>query len=220
MKILCVAAHPDDEILGVGGTLARLAAEGHEVHCVVVSEGASSRYPSGADEALRDAGRAAAEILGARPPRFLGLADQRLDALPVLEVIRPIEAAVAEVAPDEVYTHHWGDLNRDHRVVSEAVMVACRPVAAAAPRRLYCFETPSSTEWSSTDVSLRFVPTTFVDIGAALEKKLAAMACYASEVRPHPHPRALESLRARAAYWGQHAGVAHAEPFALVRELR
>lgn len=220
VKILCIAAHPDDEILGVGGTLALRAAEGHEVTCVIVSEGASSRYPSGADEELRAAGRAAAAVLGAREPRFLGLRDQRLDALPILDVIRPLEEVVAELHPDEVYTHHWGDLNRDHRVVSEAAMVACRPASDAAPRRLYCFETPSSTEWSSTDPALQFAPNTFVDIGATVERKLQAMACYATEVRPHPHPRALDSLRARAAYWGQHACRAHAEPFVLVREIR
>jgi LmbE family N-acetylglucosaminyl deacetylase len=104
-------------------------------------------------------------------------------------------------------------------VVSEAVMVACRPVSAAAPRRLYCFETPSSTEWSPPDLALQFLPNTFVDVAATLERKLQAMACYASEVRPHPHPRALESLRARAAVWGQHAGLAFAEPFCLVRGI-
>jgi len=217
-RVLVIAAHPDDEVLGVGGTVARHAAAGDEVHSLVVSEGASSRYPSGLDEELRAAGRAAAEILGAREPRFLGLRDQHLDAAPLLEVIRPVEAVVRELAPEIVYTHHWGDLNRDHRVVAEAVMVACRPVGPA-PRRVLCFETPSSSEWSPPDPALQFTPTVFVDIAATVEKKLAAMACYATEVRPHPHPRALESLRARAAYWGQHAGLTHAEPFVLCREV-
>jgi LmbE family N-acetylglucosaminyl deacetylase len=217
-RVLVIAAHPDDELLGVGGTVARHAAAGDEVHGLVVSEGASSRYPSGADEELRSAGRTAAAILGAREPRFLGLRDQQLDAMPILEVIRPVEAVVRELAPEIVYTHHWGDLNRDHRVVCEAVMVACRPVGTA-PRRVLCFETPSSSEWSAPDPALQFTPTVFVDITATLEKKLAAMACYASELRPQPHPRALESLRARAASWGQHAGLAYAEPFVLAREV-
>jgi LmbE family N-acetylglucosaminyl deacetylase len=216
MKVLVFAAHPDDELLGVGATLARHAAAGDDVVCVVVSEGASSRYPSGADEELRAAGRAAAAILGTRELRFLGLRDQYLDDLPIIEIIRPLEKIVAEIRPDVVYTHHWGDLNRDHRVVGEAAAVACRPVAAGAPRRLLCFEIPSSTEWN---VAAPFQPTSFVDVGATIEKKLAAMACYTTEVRPHPHPRALESLRARAAYWGQHCGVAYAEPFVLFREV-
>jgi LmbE family N-acetylglucosaminyl deacetylase len=219
MRVMVIAAHPDDEVLGVGGTVARHAAAGDQVTALIVSEGATSRYPSGADEELRAAARAAAARLGAGEPRFLGLRDQHLDALPVLEVIRPIEAALGELRPEVVYTHHWGDLNRDHRVVAEAALVACRPVAAAAPRRVLCFETPSSTEWSPADLAPRFAPTVFVDVAATLEAKLAAMACYPTEVRPHPHPRALESLRARAAYWGQHAALASAEPFVLAREV-
>jgi len=219
-RVLVLAAHPDDELLGLGGTVARHAAEGDEVTAVVVSEGASSRYESGADEALRASGRAAAAVLGTRDLRFLGLRDQYLDAEPILEVIRPIEQVVKELRPEIVYTHHWGDLNRDHRVVSEAVMVACRPVGDGYPRRLYCFETPSSSEWSSTDLSLQFVPNHFVDITATVEQKLQAMACYTTEVRPAPHPRALESLRARAAYWGQIVGRPFAEAFVLVREVR
>ncbi len=217
-RVLVCAAHPDDELLGLGGTLARHAAAGDEVTCVVVSEGASSRYPSGADEELRAAGRNAAAILGVAELRFLGLRDQHLDELPVIDVARPLEKIVSELRPQVVYTHHWGDLNRDHRVVCEATLVACRPVGAA-PRRLLCFETPSSSEWSAPDLAMTFVPNVFHDIGATLEKKLAAMACYTTEVRPAPHPRSLEALRARAAYWGQHAGLAHAEPFVLVREI-
>ena len=218
-RVLVIAAHPDDELLGLGGTVARHAAAGDEVTCVVVSEGASSRYESGADEALRASGRAAAAILGTRELRFLGMRDQYLDGMPIIEVTRPVEAVVRELRPDVVYTHHWGDLNRDHRVVSEAVMVACRPVGDEYPRQVLCFETPSSSEWSSPDLSLAFVPNHFVDVSATIEKKLAAMACYTTEVRPHPHPRALESLRARAAYWGQIVGRAYAEAFVVVREV-
>ncbi len=219
-RVLVIAAHPDDELLGLGGTVARHAREGDEVTAVVVSEGATSRYAqSGADD-LRSSGRAAAAILGTRELRFIGLADQRLDAEPILEIIRPVEAIVRELRPEIVYTHHWGDLNRDHRVVSEAAMVACRPVGDDYPRRLYCFETPSSSEWSSTDLSLQFVPNHFVDVTATVEDKLRAMACYTTEVRPAPHPRALESLRARAAYWGQVVGRRYAEAFVLVREVR
>lgn len=219
-RVLVIAAHPDDELLGLGGTVARHAADGDEVTAVIVSEGASSRYQGGADETLRASARAAAAVLGTREVRFLGLPDQQLDARPILEVIRPIEEAVSALRPEVVYTHHWGDLNRDHRVVSEAVMVACRPVGDSYPRRLICFETPSSSEWSSTDLSLQFVPNSFVDIGATVEHKLRAMACYQTEVRPAPHPRSLASLRSRAAYWGQIVGRAYAEAFVVVREVR
>jgi LmbE family N-acetylglucosaminyl deacetylase len=218
-RILVIAAHPDDELLGLGGTVARHAAAGDDVCTLIVSEGASSRYGFGAVEDLRTAARAAAAVLGTRDLRFLGMKDQYLDELPIIEVTRPIELLVRELRPDIVYTHHWGDLNRDHRVVSEAVMVACRPVGDDYPHRLLCFETPSSSEWSSTDLSLAFVPNYFVDISATVDKKLQSMSCYPSELRPHPHPRALDSLRTRAAYWGQIVGKAYAEPFVLVREV-
>ncbi|HKA91340.1 MAG TPA: PIG-L deacetylase family protein [Haliangiales bacterium] len=218
-RVLVVAAHPDDELLGLGATVARHVEAGDEVTAVIVSEGATSRYAEGADRALRDAAGAAAAVLGVRDLRFLGMEDQRLDAVPLLDVVRPIEKIRAEIRPDVVYAHHWGDLNRDHRVVSEAAMVACRPVGDAYPRRVLCFETPSSTEWSSPDLSLQFVPTVFVDATATIEKKLRAMACYATEVRPAPHPRSLESLRARAQYWGQIVGRNYAEAFVLVRDV-
>jgi LmbE family N-acetylglucosaminyl deacetylase len=220
MKILVIAAHPDDELLGLGGTLARHVADGDEVTAVIVSEGASARYATGAEDLLRSSGRAAAAVLGLRDLRFLGLPDQRLDAGPIIDVIQPIERVVDDVRPDVVYTHHWGDINRDHRIVNEAVLVACRPVGADYPRSLLFFETPSSTEWSSTDPSCQFTPNVFVDIGATIEKKLEAMACYTSELRPAPHPRSLEALRSRAEYWGQIVGRAYAEAFVLAREVR
>ena len=219
MRILVVAAHPDDEILGVGATVARHVAAGDSVTSLLVADGASSRYPDGAHQTLQACARRAAEVLGVRDIRFLGLKDQRLDAMPILEVIRAVERVVSDVAPEVVYTHHWGDLNRDHRVVSEAVLVACRPVGESYPRRLLCFETPSSSEWSTPDPQSQFAPTSFVDIGASLDVKLSAMACYPTELRPPPHPRGLDSLRSRAKYWGQLVSLDYAEPFAVVREV-
>jgi LmbE family N-acetylglucosaminyl deacetylase len=219
MRVLVIAAHPDDELLGLGATVARHADAGDEVTSLVVSDGATSRYEEGADRTLQDAGRAAARILGVRELRFLGLPDQRLDTLPILEVIQRVERVVGEISPHIVYTHHWGDVNRDHRVVSEAVMVACRPIGPDHPKRLLCFETPSSSEWSSTDPSLTFIPNYFVDVTATIDRKLEAMACYATEVRPAPHPRSLEALRSRAQYWGQIVTRPFAEAFVLVREV-
>lgn len=219
MRVLVIAAHPDDELLGLGATVARHADAGDEVTSLVVSDGATSRYEEGADRTLQDAGRAAARILGVRELRFLGLPDQRLDTLPILEVIQRVERVVGEISPHMVYTHHWGDVNRDHRVVSEAVMVACRPIGPDHPKRLLCFETPSSSEWSSTDPSLTFIPNYFVDVTATIDRKLEAMACYATEVRPAPHPRSLEALRSRAQYWGQIVTRPFAEAFVLVREV-
>lgn len=219
MKVMAIAAHPDDEMLGLGGTLARHAEAGDEVHAIVLSEGASARYEEGAKNVLQDAGRRAAGILGLSSIRFLGLPDQRLDTVPLLEVTQAVEGAMNDVAPSIVYTHHWGDVNRDHRVVCDAVMVAARPIGEAFPRRVYCFETPSSTEWSAPDPTSAFVPNHFVEITSTMEKKLLAMACYDTELRATPHPRSLEALRARAAYWGQIVTRPYAEAFVLARSV-
>ncbi len=220
MKVLIVAAHPDDELLGVAGTIARHVDDGDEVTCVVCSEGATARYEADAANALQEAGRKAANVLGVREIRFLGFRDQHLDAQPVLTVIQAVEAVMRDVVPCIVYTHHWGDVNRDHKVVNEAVMVACRPVGDHHPRAVFLFETPSSTEWSWPDPASAFLPNHFVDVSATIERKLEAMACYPTELRPPPHPRALESLRTRAAYWGQLVGRAYAEPFVVARQVR
>jgi LmbE family N-acetylglucosaminyl deacetylase len=219
MKVLIIAAHPDDEVLGVGGTIARHVDEGDLVTIVVCAEGATVRYDHDVIAGLQDAARRAALALGVHDVRFLGLRDQHLDAQPILTVIQAIERVVREVQPEIVYTHHRGDVNRDHAVVSEAVMVACRPVGDH-PRAVYLFETPSSTEWAWPMAGGGFAPQHFVDIGATLARKLAAMACYETELRPAPHPRSLDALRVRAAYWGQHAGLALAEPFVVARQIR
>ena len=219
MNVLVLAAHPDDELLGLGGTVARHVDAGDQVTAVIASEGATSRYASETAAVLAASCRAAAEILGIHEVRFLGFPDQRMDTIPLIEVTQKIEAIVRELRPETVYTHHWGDLNRDHRVVSEAAQVACRPVGTDYPRRVYCFETPSSSEWSAPDPASQFAPTRFVDVTATIERKLRAMACYTTEVRPAPHPRSLEALRARAALWGHTVGVGYAEAFVVLRQV-
>ena len=219
MNVLVFAAHPDDELLGLGGTLARHADSGDSVTAVIVADGATSRYDAGAETELQRSCHAAAEVLGISDVRFLGLPDQRLDTFAILEISQKLEALVAEQNPDIVYAHHWGDLNRDHRVVAEAALTACRPVAKNRPDKLYFFETPSASEWAYPADRDQFIPTRFVDISATLERKLAAMAKYESELRPPPHPRSLEALRSRAHYWGQTASMGAAEAFVVGREL-
>ncbi len=219
MKVMVIAAHPDDELLGVGATLARHVEAGDEVHAVVVSEGASSRYEEGAQNTLQEAGKRAAKLLGFASIQFLGYPDQRLDTVPLIELTQRIEETLDAASPRVLYTHHWGDLNRDHRIVCEAVSVASRPIGEHFPREIYCFETPSSTEWSLPEPASAFVPNHFVDVTATLEKKLAAMSCYDTELRPPPHPRSLEALRARAHYWGQIVTRPYAEAFALMRSV-
>jgi LmbE family N-acetylglucosaminyl deacetylase len=220
MRVVAVVAHPDDEVLGVGGTLARHARDGDDVTALVLADGATSRYPEAMRDDLRTAGRLAADCLGLKEIRFADLPDQRLDEGALLDVTRVVSEHLDDLRPEVLYTHFSGDVNLDHGVVSRATWTACRPYAREGLRELLAFETASSTEWAMPTTGERFVPTVFVDVTDTLEVKLAAMACYASELRDAPHPRGLEALRTRAAYWGGAVGRPAAEPFVALRLLR
>ena len=227
MTILVIAAHPDDEVLGCGGTIARYAAEGHDVHIAILGEGISSRHgrrgdaPTAALQKLQSDARAAAAAMGARAVSFGALPDNRFDEVGLLDVIKQIEEWVGTVRPDAIYTHHPGDLNIDHGIAFRAVLTATRPGASnVAVSDVYAFEVPSSTEWAFQRIESAFRPSVFVDIAVGLEKKIAAMQCYASERREAPHPRSPEMLRAAAARWGSVAGMPCAEAFELIRSLR
>ncbi len=220
---MIVAAHPDDEVLGCGGTIARHTAEGAEVHVLFLADGVSARGAGRAPEeeisARQDAARRAAKVLGAETPRFTGLPDNRLDGLDLLDIVKAVEEVVAELRPAIVYTHHGGDLNVDHALVHRAVVTACRPLPESPVRALYAFETVSSTEWSSPEMGEAFRPNHFVDIGETLAHKLEALECYAQEIRPFPHARSREGVEALARLRGCSVGLEAAEAFLVVREI-
>jgi LmbE family N-acetylglucosaminyl deacetylase len=225
-RVLVIAAHPDDEILGCGATAARLALEGHEVHIAIVGEGITSRH---AEREKADASQlsllhrnaqAAAAKIGAKDVVLYKLPDNRLDAVPLLDVVRLVEGLVEKLRPEVIYTHHPGDLNVDHGVVHRAVLTATRPMAGQPVCEIYAFEVPSSTEWAFQRIEPSFRPNVFVDVTATLEAKLAAMSCYDTETRQFPHPRSPEALRAIAARWGSVMGCQAAEAFELVRSVR
>jgi LmbE family N-acetylglucosaminyl deacetylase len=226
VKILVIAAHPDDEVLGCGATAARLVAEGHEVHFVILGEGVTSRHAdrSAADaaqlSALHQHTHAAAAKLGVKSVTLHQLPDNRLDTVPLLEVVKIVEELVDRLKPEVIYTHHGGDLNVDHGVIHRAVLTATRPVAGQTVHQIYAFEVPSSTEWAFQRLEPAFRPNVFVDVTRTLEAKIAAMECYASEARKFPHPRSPEALRAIAMRWGSVAGCGAAEAFELVRSIR
>ena len=224
--VLAIAAHPDDEVLGCGGTLARHVEQGGEVHVLFVAEGGAASRVERADEnilgteiaSIREAAEKVAEYLRFREPRFLGLPDNRLDALPRIDVIQPIEETIFEIRPTVVYTHHGGDLNIDHRRVHEAVTTACRPMPGSPVESIYGFEVLSSTEWSSASLGDPFVPVRSVNISDHLELKIQALGFYESEMRPYPHARSIEAVRALAQVRGAQAGFRAAEAFTVIRE--
>lgn len=225
MTVLVIAAHPDDEILGCGATMARFVREGHSVHVAILGEGvtARGRHREDADptllDALRACSREAAKILGTGEPRLYGLPDNRFDTVALLDVVKLVEEAVEEVAPSAIYTHHGGDLNIDHRMVHQAVLTATRPVAGCPVKEVYAYEIPSATEWSFGQFG-RFVPNVFVDVSETLESKVRAMEAYEGEARAFPHPRSPEALKAIALHWGSVAGLGSAEAFELIRSVR
>jgi LmbE family N-acetylglucosaminyl deacetylase len=221
--ILVVAAHPDDEVLGCGGTIAWHVARGDRVHVVIMAEGITSRtgdaHGGAALTALHAAAQRVHDTLGVASLRLEGLPDNRLDTLARLDVITRIEANIAQRRPAVVYTHHVGDVNVDHQVVHHAVVTACRPQPGHPVRTLLFFETPSSTEWQPPGSGTPFQPDWFVDIGAMLPRKLEALRGYASEMREWPHPRSYAAVEHLARWRGACSGVEAAEAFVLGRRI-
>ena len=226
MRVLVVAAHPDDEVLGCGATAARLVVEGHDVHFAILGEGITSRHRGRSDAdpaevaALRQKAHAAAAKLGVKNVVLHKLPDNRLDTVPLLDIVKIVEDLVGGIRPEIIYTHHGGDLNIDHEVVNRAVLTATRPMGGQPVREIYAFEVPSSTEWAFQHLEPAFRPNVFVGVSQTLEAKIAAMECYESEARQFPHPRSPEALRALAMRWGSVAGCAAAEAFELLRSIR
>lgn len=223
---LVVAAHPDDEVLGCGGTIARLASEGWAVHVHIVAEGSTSRDDvrdttkhGGVLEGLRRAGEEACKILGAASLTMSGMPDNRMDGVDLLDIVKMVDNDVARLKPDLVLTHHAGDVNIDHRIVHDAVIAACRPQPGHCVKEVLFFEVASSTEWRPGTSGMVFAPTVFMDIGGFLTKKLDALNAYASEMRPWPHARSLKAVEHQARWRGATAGLEAAEAFMLGRRV-
>ena len=225
-KILVVAAHPDDEILGCGGTIASHARAGDEVHVVILAEGSTSRSSrrdplahAAEINALRDVAHKANAMLGTASVTLHSLPDNRMDSIDRLDVIKSIETELARIGPSTVYTHHAGDLNIDHRIVHESVLTACRPKPGQAVQTLLFFEVPSSTEWMPGSSAPFFAPNWFNDISDTLTLKLQALECYQSEMCAWPHARSIRALENLARWRGASVGVEAAEAFMLGRRI-
>ena len=219
-RVLVLAAHPDDEVLGMGGTIARHALEwGDAVRICCVTDGSSTQYPGDVEKRAQKEGeaRAAAAALGVDDYVHLDLPDMRLDTLAHVEVNRVVEQQVRAHAAEIVYCVQ-PDVNRDHRVLLDSVAVATRPVPGQTVRRLLTYAPTSSTEWTPAPTSW-WQPNWFCDISGTLERKLEAFACYRTEEREHPHPRNVRALRLHAEHHGTIVGCAAAEPFVLVRSV-
>ena len=225
-RVLVVAAHPDDEVLGCGGTIARHAEAGNEVQVLIAAEGATSRQQQRnrmqvAEElsVLALAAQKAGSLLGAVGVELLDLPDNRLDSIDRLDLIKLVEERINLHQPDVVYVHHAGDVNVDHRRLHEAVVTACRPTPGHPVRRLLSYEVASSTEWQPPGSAAAFQPNWFVDISEQWQRKREALEAYASEMRPWPHARSLEAVEHLARWRGAQVGAEAAEGFCLLRQL-
>jgi len=225
-NILVVAAHPDDEVLGCGGTIVKHINQGDEIHVLILAEGVTSRdtkrYRSNNKEELSKLGIAAHKahkILGTSSLKLLDYADNRMDSVDLLDIVKTVENEVKEKKPNIVYTHHHGDLNIDHRITHQAVLTACRPDPKQSVKKIYCFEVPSSTECQSPSVGTVFIPNIFVDISDTLALKLDALRAYESEMRPWPYIRSIKAVEHLVRWRGASMGMEGAEAFVLIREL-
>ena len=220
--VLVVAAHPDDEALGCGGTIARLSASGSKVHILFLADGETARAGASKDmlaKRRRIATEAAAK-LGAQNPGFLDFPDNRLDSVDLLDVVQAIEKHASGIGPELVLTHFGGDLNVDHRACAEAVLTAFRPVPDQSVRSILAFEVPSSTEWRVAAGPTGFAPNAFFDVSATLDVKRSALEIYAREMRDFPHPRSVEAVEALARWRGATVGVGAAEAFVVLRTMQ
>ena len=223
-KILVVAAHPDDEVLGMGGTIAKLTKAGNEVNVLIVTDGSSSQYRDsvGLQKIIENKKKetwACAQTLGVKNVFYGEQPDMKLDCTPHININKVIESLIDELGPDTVYTHFWGDVNVDHQNVYKSTVVAVRPVLGQVVKVLYCYRVPSSTEWTPCKVDTMYMPNVFVDITEEAELKYEAFSKYRTELRDYPHPRSIQHLKELDVARGLEVGQGLTETFVLLRKL-
>ena len=227
-KILVVAAHPDDEVLGCGATIAKERHRGAAVKVVILADGITARYEQVDIRARRELralyrqAEQAGQVLGLPKGALIfgRFPDMKMNTVPFIDIVQFIKHIVQEFRPDRVYTHHGGDYNPDHRITFDATLFASRPCAGGhIPQQLYSFEVPSSTEWSY-QVTDSFKPTVYCNVEHTIRTKIAAMKRYRSEVRGYPHPRSLQGLNILAKKRGLEVSMKYAEAFELIRDIQ
>ena len=222
--ILVIAAHPDDEVLGCGGTIARLIKEGFEVYTLILGEGITSRDDTRDRKRreeeiteLKKEAKEANKILGVKEVFFYDFPDNRFDTVPFLDIVKVVEKVKNSINPQIIFTHYERDLNIDHQITYRTVITATRPLKGETVKEIYSFEIPSSTEWN---YPLSFSPDVFFDISTTIDIKIKALEKYKTELKKYPHSRSLEGVKLIAKNWGIKVGLEYAEAFKVVRILK
>tara|TARA_Y100001970_G_scaffold292364_1_gene433399 strand:- start:3603 stop:4301 length:699 start_codon:yes stop_codon:yes gene_type:complete len=224
--VLVVAAHPDDEVLGCGGTISRHIQNGDSVHVLILAEGITSRSKLNINGRLKkellslsESAHRANKILGTTSISINHFPDNRMDSIDLLDVVKKVEEYIIKIEPNIVYTHHAGDVNIDHRITHDAVITACRPQPNHCVKKLLFFETASSTEWNPFGSGTTFHANWFVDISMTISKKIKALEAYSSEMREWPHARSIKNIEYLAHWRGASVGMEAAEAFILGRNI-
>lgn len=218
-RALVIAPHMDDEVLGCGGTIARLATVGAQVDVAIVTIGQPPRFLEAEERQCMAEAEQAHAIIGVTRTHHIALPAAELDTRPRIELEQAIGAVIAEVAPDLLLLPFGGDIHRDHQLVFEAGITAARDTGGARPPRIWTYETLSETNWNAPYVTPGFVPTVHVDIEATLERKLSAMGAYQSQLKTFPSERSLDAITALARLRGAGVHRPAAEAFVAIREV-
>jgi len=221
-NVLVVASHPDDEILGCGGTLYNLKKGGAKISGLFLSDGESSRKHPKINKLILDRKKQAikaGKLIGIKNTTFGNFPDNSMDSVPILKIIQFIEKKINIIKPDAIFTHFESDLNIDHQITSKAVVTACRPIKNHTVKSILFFEVLSSSEWNISIKNKGFKPNYFVDISKSIKFKLKALKYYKREMRKWPHPRSIEGVKLLSKTRGSTVGLSHAEAFILGRHV-
>lgn len=219
-KILIVAAHPDDEVLGVGGTILKHVKKGDEVSILILGDGETSRNQNSDIQKRANEAQKVGQALGAREIILEKFPDNKFDTVALLEITKRIEEVISNIQPEVIYTHNSSDLNVDHRLTFKAVLTACRPQPNFPIKEILTFETLSSTEWQVKDPGHIFCPVNYVKIDDYIDEKLKILSIYKDELREFPHPRSIEGVKTLAKFRGMEVGFNYAEAFQVVRIIK
>lgn len=218
-NILVIVAHPDDEILGVGGTILKHVKNGGEANILVLGDGETSKDTNIDVEKRESQAGETAQRLGVKNIFTEKLPDNQFDSVPLLQITKKVEKVINTIKPDIIYTHHAYDLNIDHRLTFQAVITACRPQPDFFVKKILAFETLSSTEWQIKDQANAFCPNEYINISDYIDKKIEILKIYKDELRKYPHPRSTQGVKILAQYRGMEAGYKYAEAFQVIRIL-